>query len=141
MNKTYSYDDVLLLPQYSDIRSRSEIDISTDLGKGVVLQLPVFASPMDTISEGAMGSAMSEVGGSTIVHRYNTIQEQSNEIDKVKSPRIIGAAIGISGDYLERASALVDSGADFLCVDVAHGPATSQRLRASTILLIGEPTA
>ena len=49
MIKTHSYDDVLLVPQYSDIRSRSEIDISTDLGKGVMLQLPVVASPMDTI--------------------------------------------------------------------------------------------
>ena len=57
MNRAHSYDDALLVPQYSDIRSRSEIDISTDLGKGIALQLPIFASPMDTISEGAMGSA------------------------------------------------------------------------------------
>jgi IMP dehydrogenase len=121
MNKTYSYDDVLLVPQYSDIRSRSEIDISTDLGKGVVLQLPIFASPMDTISEGAMGSVMGKVGASAIIHRYNTIKEQMAELNKVQSPRIIGAAVGISGDYLERASALVDYGADFLCLDVAHG--------------------
>ena len=69
MNKTYSYDDVLLSPQYSDIRSRSEIDISVSLGNGIDLQLPVFASPMDTISEGAMGSAMSKAGGAGIVHR------------------------------------------------------------------------
>ncbi len=68
---------------------------------------------MDTISEGAMGSAMGKVGASAIIHRYNTIQEQMSEINKVESPRIIGAAIGISGDYLERASALVDYGADF----------------------------
>ena len=121
MNNTFSYDDVLLVPQFSDIRSRSEIDISTDLGKGVILQLPIFASPMDTISEGAMGSVMGKVGASAIVHRYNTIQEQMNHVNKVESPRIIGGAIGISGDYLERASALVDYGADFLCVDVAHG--------------------
>jgi len=44
-----------------------------------------------------------------------------SEVNKVESPRIIGAAIGVSGDYLERASGLVDHGADFLCVDVAHG--------------------
>ena len=121
MKKTYSYDDTLLVPQYSSIRSRSEIDISTDLGKGVVLQLPILASPMDTISEGAMAYAMGKVGASAIVHRYNSIQEQVNEINKVGHPRVIGAAIGVSGDYLERAIALVDSGVDFLCVDVAHG--------------------
>ena len=48
-----SYDDVLLVPQYSDIRSRSEIDIGTSLGKGLNLKLPIFSSPMDTISEKA----------------------------------------------------------------------------------------
>ena len=121
MNKTYSYDDVLLIPQFSDIRSRSEIDISANLGKGIELQLPIFASPMDTVSEGEMGSALTAHGGCAIIHRYNTIREQMAEINKVPSPRIVGAAIGISGDYLERASALVDYGADFLCVDVAHG--------------------
>ena len=121
MNKALSYDDVLLIPHYSNIRSRSEINISTDLGKGVRLQLPIFASPMDTISESAMATALTEKGGAAIIHRYNTIQDQKNEINKVSSPRIVGAAIGISGDYLERASALVDFGADFLCVDVAHG--------------------
>ena len=121
MNRTYSYDDTLLVPQYSDIRSRAEIDISTDLGNGVVLQLPIFASPMDTICEGAMADAMGKVGASAIIHRYNSIQEQMNEINRAKPPRTIGAAIGVSGDYIERASALVDCGADFLCIDVAHG--------------------
>jgi IMP dehydrogenase len=121
MHRTYSYDDVLLVPQYSDIRSRSEIDISTNLSNGIELQLPIFASPMDTVSEAAMGIAMNQVGASAIIHRYNTIQEQTNEINKIGSPRIVGAAIGITGDYLERASALVDCGTDFLCVDVAHG--------------------
>jgi len=121
MNKTYSYDDVLLIPQYSEIRSRADIDISSDLGKGVKLQLPIFASPMDTISEGAMGDIMGKVGASAIIHRYNTIEQQVREVQRVTSPAVIGAAIGVSGDYLERANSLIDGGADFLCIDVAHG--------------------
>ena len=121
MSSARAYDDVLLVPQYSNIRSRSEIDISTDLGTGVKLQLPILASPMDTISEGAMANAMGSVGGSAIIHRYNTIEEQEGEINKAPSPCTVGAAIGVSGDYLERASALANAGADFLCVDVAHG--------------------
>lgn len=116
-----SYDDVLLKPQYSDIKSRSEIDISSDLTNGVVLRLPMLSSPMDTISEGAMGNAMGFSGASAIIHRYNTIQEQLIELNKVESPCMIGAAIGISGDYIERATAMVEAGANFLCVDVAHG--------------------
>ena len=44
-----SYDDVLLVPQYSDIRSRSDIDVGTNMGNGLELTLPVFSSPMDTV--------------------------------------------------------------------------------------------
>jgi len=121
MNRTFSYDDVLLVPQYSDIRSRSEIDISTDLGKGLKLQLPILASPMDTISEAAMATAMTKVGATAIIHRYNTIEKQASHVEQVPSPAIVGAAIGVTGDCLERASALIEAGATFLCVDVAHG--------------------
>lgn len=121
MNKALSYDDVLLEPQYSDIESRSEIDISSDLSKGVTLCLPIISSPMDTISEGFMANAMSAVGGTTVVHRYNTIAAQTAHVESVRRPGIVGAAIGISGDFLERASSLAAAGANFLCVDVAHG--------------------
>ena len=55
---TLSYDDVLLVPQYSDIRSRAEINIGTDLGNGLSLTLPIFSSPMDTITEVAMVNSM-----------------------------------------------------------------------------------
>jgi IMP dehydrogenase len=121
MNKTYSYDDVLLVPQYSDVRSRSEIDISTDLGAGVELQLPIVASPMDTISESAMGAAMAKAGATAIIHRYNNIEDQVKHINQVSQPAVVGGAIGVSGNYIERAHALVDAGATFLCIDVAHG--------------------
>lgn len=121
MNRTYSYDDVLLVPQYSDIRSRSEIDISSDLGKGLKLQLPILASPMDTVSEGLMATAMTKAGASAIIHRYNTIEEQVQHLLQVPQPAIVGGAIGVAGDYLERASALVEAGTTFLCIDVAHG--------------------
>jgi len=118
---TLSYDDVLLVPQYSDIRSRAEINIGTDLGNGLSLTLPIFSSPMDTITEVAMVNSMNEHGGAGIIHRYNTIEEQADMLRAVDRPTQAGAAIGITGDYLERASAVVDAGATFLCVDVAHG--------------------
>ena len=51
MIEALTYDDVLLLPHYSDIRSRSEVDISTDLGNGLKLGLPIISSPMDTVTE------------------------------------------------------------------------------------------
>ncbi len=117
-----SYDDVLLKPQYSNIRSRSEIDISTDLTKELHLLLPIIASPMDTISEGAMAEGMSLAGGVAVVHRYNSIETQSEHIAVASGTGgRVGAAIGISGDYLERAAAANEAGAVFICVDVAHG--------------------
>mgnify|MGYP003653811860 CR=1 FL=1 len=118
-----SFDDVLLVPQYSDIESRSEVNINSDLDDNITLHLPVISSPMDTITELTMAKEMSRAGGLGIIHRYNTIQEQATMVqeavvDLVDHP---AAAIGVTGDYLKRAKALVTSGAEILCIDVAHG--------------------
>ena len=121
-----SYDDVLLVPQYSDIRTRTDIDLSVSLGAGLKLNLPIIASPMDTISESAMALAMDKHGGTAIIHRYNTIEHQARNIsiarDSCPSHKItVGAAVGVSGNFLNRAAVLQASGVDFFCVDVAHG--------------------
>ena len=120
-----SYDDVLLEPRYSDIRSRSEINISSNLGRGLVLQMPVISSPMDTISEGGMAVAMSAHGGTAIIHRYNSIEEQIRQIKMAYAYKdrnmVIGAAVGVSGDFIERAVMLSHEFVNFICVDVAHG--------------------
>ncbi len=125
MRKALAYDDMLLVPQYSDIKSRTEVSLKTDLGKGLVLSKPILSSPMDTISEAAMAAAMGKFGGAGIIHRYNSIDEQCRKIRApvvVKVPNInIGAAVGISDDFLLRAKMLVNSGVTFLCIDVAHG--------------------
>ena len=57
------FDDVLLMPQYSEIMSRSEADLSCELGDGLNFQLPVISSPMDTVTEVDMALAVSKVGG------------------------------------------------------------------------------
>ena len=116
-----TYQDVLLVPQYSDIGSRKEVDIGNRLSEDVKLSLPLISSPMDTVSEEEMAQAMSENGGVSVVHRYNTIEEQANIVGKVSSDNLVGAAIGATGDFVERAGELVLRGVDFLCIDVAHG--------------------
>tara|TARA_A100001391_G_scaffold153320_1_gene111115 strand:- start:246 stop:1286 length:1041 start_codon:yes stop_codon:yes gene_type:complete len=119
-----TYDDMLLVPQYSDITSRSEVDIGNSLGVKD-LSLPIMSSPMDTVSEVDMAVAMDKSGGMAVIHRYNTIEEQSSLVRKVYKETQgwanLAAAIGVTGDYLERAEALIGSGIDTLCVDVAHG--------------------
>jgi len=125
VRETLTYDDVLLVPQHSSIRSRSDINIGSVLNgsSGATrLSLPIIASPMDTISESEMGIAMWQEGGLAVIHRYNSIEEQCETVDQVLFARAnAAAAIGTSGDYLDRATALYDAGVRILCVDVAHG--------------------
>jgi len=126
VRETLTYDDVLLVPQYSDIKSRREVSIASVLrgnGPTTKLSLPIISSPMDTISEEGMGVAMWQSGGLAVVHRYNTIEEQVSILDGIiiKAGCNAAAAIGTSGDYLDRATALYDAGVRILCVDVAHG--------------------
>ncbi len=129
MNKAISYDDVLLVPAYSDIKSRSEVDISIDLGNNLRLDVPILASPMDTISESSMAVEVGRLGGAAVIHRYNTVEMQARMISLAKDiartthsiELNVGAAVGVSGDYLERAKACQKAGANFVCVDVAHG--------------------
>jgi IMP dehydrogenase len=123
IKKGLSYDDTLLVPQYSDIRSRSEIDLSVNMGNGLHLTLPILSAPMDTVTESAMAIAMCNHGGTGIIHRYNTMEEQEKLIFDAAGTGVLslGAALGVSGDYLERAHMARSVGANFVCVDVAHG--------------------
>ena len=113
-----TYDDMLIVPQYSDITSRSEVDIGSNLGHRE-FSLPIIASPMDTVSEAEMATAMRKAGGLAVLHRYNSIAEQQDMAMQVNGQ--VAAAIGVTGDYLERTEALIATGVDILCVDVAHG--------------------
>jgi IMP dehydrogenase len=129
MEEFLSYDDVLLKPRYSDIRSRAEVSIATQLGNGLDLNFPIIASPMDTISEVAMATALGIAGGTAVIHRYNTPEMEARNVSMaidlahVRGTKniTVGAAIGVTGDYLLRAQKVLAAGASFLCVDVAHG--------------------
>jgi len=77
---------------------------------------------MDTVTETAMATTMSKNGGLGIIHRYNSIDQQSSLVSEASTGCLnIGAAVGVSGDFEERASAVYDAGARVICVDVAHG--------------------
>ena len=121
MRTALSFDDVLLVPQHSNIESRKSLSTTNNLG-GIKLGLPIISSPMDTVTELKMAYAMHTNGGLGIVHRYNSIEEQVNIVKYVHvADGVVGAAIGVTGDYRERAEALTDEGVAVLCVDVAHG--------------------
>jgi len=124
-----TYDDIQLIPAYSDIESRQNIDLSTQLTTNYKIRVPLVASPMDTVCDSEMAIAMAELGGIGCIHRFNTIQEQAEHVLKVTNgvknkdwftPHVM-AAVGANGDYLERAHELVWAGANIILIDVAHG--------------------
>ena len=180
MRKALTYDDINIVPKYSEIEHRDKIDISTKFTKKTRIDIPIASSPMDTITGYDMAHEMLEWGGVGVIHRFNTIEEQSLmmkrlhkdwkrffDIDKeydspltldeaytehvelngipqtedekedlqfyldvvedrlemnkrwIKKP--LCAAIGVTGDYLERAQELFKNGCNVLLIDVAHG--------------------
>jgi len=119
-----TYDDIQLIPAFSSIESRSTIDLSTQLTTNYRINVPLIASPMDTVCDGEMAIAMAELGGVGCIHRFNTIEEQVLEVKKVRTAvqdAVVMAAVGANGDYLERARELVKAGANIILIDVAHG--------------------
>ena len=79
-----TFDDVLLVPKYSDITSRSQTDLGTKLSRNISINIPFVSANMDTVTESSMAVAMARAGGIGIVHRFLTIKEQANEVLKVK---------------------------------------------------------
>jgi IMP dehydrogenase len=132
MKEFLSFDDTLILPKFSEIRSRKEVDISVNLA-GMKLQLPVISSNMDTITGSNMASAVALNGGVGALHRFMTIEENIVEFEKtrdlvengsnydfsqVKSPII---SFGVGTEEFIRAATLFDVGARVFLLDIAHG--------------------
>ncbi len=79
-----TFDDVLLVPKYSDITSRSQTSLATQLSRNISLNIPFVSANMDTVTESSMAGTIARAGGIGIIHRFLTIKEQANEVLKVK---------------------------------------------------------
>ena len=133
MSKTaLTYDDIQLIPSYSEIVSRKDISLETKLSKNSSLRIPIVASPMDTVCETDMAIKMMELGGVGCIHRFCGMIEQAEMVSKVaifkhsslfinSQDLPVMAAIGVSERDKDRAKMLADAGADVLLIDVAHG--------------------
>lgn len=147
MDYSRTYDDIQLVPQYSNIPSRTKINLNTLVSRRYGLINPIVASPMDTVCGLDMAFKIFLLGGVGCIHRFNSIEEQS-KIVKELYHKIYGegfggpfedwgvmldtwhseisyvpimAAIGVSESDKQRAESLVESGCNILLIDVAHG--------------------
>jgi len=120
-----TYDDVLLVPRRSTIRSRRLTNVRTQLSRNISLEIPIIAANMDTVCESHMAIALAKLGGIGIIHRFLPANVHAKEIEKVKNhdaKLLVGAAVGAEDEDRElRAKECVAAGADVLVFDIAHG--------------------
>lgn len=118
-----TFDDVLIMPRKSEVRSRKDPNIATKLTKKIQIQIPIISANMDTVTEAPMAIAMHKLGGLGILHRFMTIEEQLEQVAKVKAAGSanISASIGVNADFKERAEKLVKAGVNIMTIDIAHG--------------------
>jgi IMP dehydrogenase len=81
--EAYSFDDVLLIPNYSDVLPK-DVNVSTPLTRNINLNIPIVSAAMDTVTEADAAITMARVGGMGFIHRNMSIQSQAMEVDKVK---------------------------------------------------------
>ncbi|MFW9853229.1 MAG: IMP dehydrogenase, partial [Candidatus Thorarchaeota archaeon] len=84
MKEGITFDDVLLVPKLSSVSSRKDIDTSTYLSRNIKLNIPIVASNMDTVCENQMAIVMAQQGGIGIIHRFMSVEDQVQEVVKVK---------------------------------------------------------
>jgi IMP dehydrogenase len=116
-----TFDDVLLVPQYSEVVP-TEVDTTGFFTKTIKLKEPIVSSAMDTVTESKMAIALGKMGALGVIHKNLSIEKQAAEVSSAKKAGVlVAAAVGATGDFFERAEALVKAGADALVVDTAHG--------------------
>ncbi len=131
-----TYDDLLIIPQYSAITSRDQVDVSTTLGN-LKLKIPIIAANMDTICEYDMAKKMGELGGLGIMHRFAPLDEQISWVQQLKKDGHYAVpSVGCGEDTWKHAEALLKAGADSLCLDLAHANSANGIKTLTTLLVL-----
>ena len=74
-----SYDDISLLPNFSDINSRKEVDTTTKISRHFQIKLPIILSPMDTVSSVKSCIKLNKLGGAGVLHRFMSVEDQKSK--------------------------------------------------------------
>jgi IMP dehydrogenase len=125
IKKSLSYDDVLLVPKYSEILSRSTVDTTVKLGD-FSFNHPIIPANMKTVTGEDMAEFIYHSKGLAILHRFMTLDEQINIIRKIydkysDASNYIAVSVGVKKEDEENISKFLEAGVKIFCIDVAHG--------------------
>lgn len=126
IRKGYAFDDVLLVPKRSKVRSRKQVSLSVDLGRGINIRLPFISANMKTITGPRMAATISSLGGLPILHRFHDtleehVKEYNKAIDLMTSTSPIGVSLGLDRVYNLEFLTRLRPEPRIICIDVAHG--------------------
>lgn len=118
-----TFDDVLIIPARSDIRSRRDPRLTSKVTKNFSIETPIVSANMDMVTEYDMAFAMHTLGGMGILHRFISIDEQASQARRLKEAGLtaISASVGVGEEFKTRAKALIDAGVNIITIDIAHG--------------------
>jgi IMP dehydrogenase len=134
IKEALAFDDVLLVPCYTEVRSRTIPDLTSYIA-GMKLTVPIISSPMDTVTESDMAIAMGKAGGMGIIHRFMSTENQIDNIRSVETwERLNGVsipkvfAVGVGKEELHRFKEVYNSvPVDAVAIDVANGHSSYMR--------------
>jgi len=128
-----SFNDVLIRPQYSEIRSRDDVSLVTRLSNNLELDIPILAANMDTVCGGKMANVMADLGGMGVLHRALTPGQRLKEIRLLgRKGKQVAVAVGIHC-LADEIQAYADNGVDAIVLDIAHGDSTHALDKIHTI--------
>lgn len=127
----FDYDDVSLVPRVVSTLAH-RVDANPDVSLGPIhLKLPIVGAPMPDVCGSEMCGALADAGATGLVHRFQpvasqvqAVREAAPELTTLGAGSHLGVAIGVSGDYRERFSALYEAGVRVFCLDTANGAHT-----------------
>ncbi|QLY27116.1 guanosine monophosphate reductase [Bdellovibrio sp. KM01] len=121
--KGLTFDDVLIIPVRSDVRSRRDPQLTTKVTRNFTMDTPIISANMDMVTEFDMALAMHQLGGMGILHRFLPIEEQAAQARRLKEAglKLISASVGVGEEFKTRSKALVEAGVNIITIDIAHG--------------------
>lgn len=122
VNEGFTFDDVLLVPQFSKVASRADVNLDSTFC-GLDIKLPVISANMRSVFNPGFHLEMAKRGALTSMHRFSSIEDSINDFHQsyLESKVMPFISVGIGKLEIERAEALVNAGATHLILDVAHG--------------------